>query len=96
MTSTEQLKENCVSIAKTIETVDDLYEYINDILEINYIVDSKKRYIGSELLACYGGPTIRINTRYNIVEGSWGGDQFTCHYTRPDLDDLLKEYYDSI
>jgi len=98
MTFIEQLKQNCTLIAETIETTQSLQEYLNNILEINYIVDSRKNYLGSELLASMGEdiPTITIDTRHNTVNGYWKKERFTCYYIRPKLDYILQQKYESI
>ena len=93
----EQLEKMCTSIANTIETIESLQEYLNNILEINYIVDSQKKYVGSELLASTGESLkITIDTRNDTVNGFWKGNRFTCYYLRPKLDYLLQQQYESI
>lgn len=96
MTSKEQLIHNCKQIALELESTIDLYEYVSSLLEINYLVDSGKRYLGAELLVSYGGPTIRILTRYNLIVGTWGMDKFETTYSNSDLDEILEEYYNTI
>lgn len=96
ITINEQLKDQCISTAKDIETSENLYDYLNNLLELRYIIDSSKNYLGSELLIAYGGPTIRVNTLYNTVVGHWGVDSYTCHYSRPEFQEILEEFYNGI
>lgn len=93
--SKQQLINNCVSIAKDLEKLSEasFYEYLDDVLELRYIIDSNFEYLGSELLITYGGPTIWVNTLYNKVKGSWGMDVFETHYSNQDLDDFLNTYF---
>ena len=53
----------------------DLYDYINDTLDIEYILDSTFTLIGTKLYVALGGPTIYVDTRDNEVVGSWGTEK---------------------
>lgn len=94
--SKKQLIENCISIAKDIETCTDLHAYINEALEIRYIISYNKEYLGAEILVAYGGPTITVNTMRNSVEGTWGLDKFEANYNNEDLDEILLDIFNSI
>jgi hypothetical protein len=49
------------------------FDYLQDALDIEYIVNSKREYLGARVLVSFGGPNIWINTRTNLVEGYWWG-----------------------
>ena len=49
-------------------------DYIKDVLDINYIINSDKSYKGARLLVAFGGPNIWIDTTTKTVEAYWGGD----------------------
>lgn len=68
------------------KTIDDTgaYEYLDDVLDIEYVVNSTKEYLGARVLVAFGGPNIWINTRTNQVEGYWWDDQCIRHF-----DDVL-------
>lgn len=90
----KQLLNNCRSIKEELESTEtSIYEWLEDALEIQYITNMKKEYIGSEILLCCGGPTIRVNTKWNQIEGFWGGDEVTISYENNELDEILEEYY---
>lgn len=70
-------------------------DFLQDALDIEYIVTSKCEYLGAVILVAYGGPSIRINTRRNRVEGAWWGDSFTADYTdNIGLDDACRELWE--
>ena len=72
------------------------HEWMEDVYNVRYIVDSKKKYLGVMLMVAGNGPTIWVNTWTKEVEGSWGGDRCT-HYFKDNigLDDYNEEMYSS-
>ena len=71
------------------------FDYLQDVLDIEYIVNSKKEYLGARVLVAFGGPNIWINTRTKQVEGYWWGDSCIMSYDSDamDLDSALSELY---
>ena len=71
------------------------YDYLDNILDINYVVTSKGEYLGAEILVGFGGPNIFIHTRDNTVRGYWGGDKAVASFVfdRIGLDDACEELY---
>lgn len=71
------------------------YEYLSDVLDIEYVVNSKAEYLGARVLVAFGGPNIWINTRTGQVEGYWGGDNFAASYyeDRMDIYGALEELW---
>jgi hypothetical protein len=71
------------------------FDYLSDVLDIEYIVNSKKEYLGARVLVAFGGPNIWINTRTKQVEGYWWGDSYIMSYYSDamDLDSALSELY---
>ena len=71
------------------------YDYLEDVLDIQYIISSDKKYLGARVLVAFGGPNIWINTQTKTVEGYWWND--TCHISYPidslGLDEYLEELY---
>ena len=61
-------------------------DYTQDVLDVQYIINSKKEYLGSRLLVAFGGPNIWINTQTKTVEGHWWGDSFTATYYRDEME----------
>lgn len=73
------------------------YDYLQDALDIEYIISSKKEYLGARVLVAFGGPNIWVNTRTNIVEGYWGFDKYVCSFKDAlGLDDALRELYEGM
>jgi len=103
-----QLKENnrlaemVRNIANTIhtgtyETEDDsesASDYLEDALDIQYIISSDKEYLGARVLVAFGGPNIWIDTVNQQVEGYWWGDKCIVSYNDAiDLDATLEELF---
>lgn len=55
----------------------DLLDYVNNALDIEYILDSDFTLIGARLFTALGGPTIWADTRDNEVVGHWGTEKVT-------------------
>lgn len=71
------------------------YEYLNDVLDIEYVVSGSKEYLGARVLVAFGGPNIWINTRTNEVQGYWGGEQCIRHFDDVlGIDDVLREFWE--
>ena len=69
-------------------------EYLDDALDIEYIVNSKREFLGARVLVAFGGPNIWINTRTATVEGFWWGDKASAPFTdNLGLDDALEMLY---
>lgn len=72
------------------------YDYLSDILDIEYVVTSKGEYLGARVLVAFGGPNIWINTRSKQVEGYWWNDRCILPYEDAlGLDEVLEEFWGS-
>ena len=106
--TTIKLERQCEQIANCIRTgkydfdsEDSEYDepcagdYLKDILDYQYIINSDNSYKASMILVCCGGPNIWINTRKRCVEGCWGNDEVKRYYTNDELgiDDYMEELY---
>ena len=70
------------------------FDYLQDALDIEYIVNSKAEYLGARVLVAFGGPNIWINTRTKTVEGAWWSDRADASFTdNIGLDDALSEFW---
>jgi hypothetical protein len=68
------------------------FDYLQDVLDIEYIVNGKGEYLGARVLVAFGGPTIWINTRTGTVEGSWWSARAEASFKdNLGLDDALSE-----
>lgn len=72
------------------------YDYISDVLDINYILNSDKTYKGARILVAFGGPNIWIDTNLMQVEGYWWGDTCILSYSNDamGLDESLNELFE--
>ena len=103
-TNNNKLLEQVQSIANQIQTGSyeteneegpNGFDYLEDALDIQYITDSKKNYLGARVLVAFGGPNIWINTKEKTIEGYWWGQTEFSYYTEDnlDLDFCLEEIY---
>lgn len=71
------------------------FDYLQDALDFEYVVNGKKEYLGARVLVAFGGPNIWINTRNKTVEGYWWGDKCILPYDDDamGLDDALSELF---
>ena len=70
------------------------FDYLQDALDIEYIVNSKREYLGARVLVAFGGPNIWVNTRTGTVEGHWWGDSASATFTDSiGLQEALNELY---
>lgn len=68
------------------------FDYLQDALDIEYIVNGKREVLGARILVAFGGPNIWINTRTKQVEGYWWGDKCIMSYDQDNigLDDAIE------
>jgi len=67
------------------------FDYLQDALDIEYIVNSKREYLGARVLVAFGGPNIWINTRTKKVEGYWWNESASASFDDGiGLDDALE------
>ena len=68
------------------------FDYLQDALDIEYIVNGKREILGARILVAFGGPNIWINTRTKQVEGYWWGDKCIMSYDQDNigLDDAIE------
>lgn len=70
------------------------FGYLQDALDIEYIIGSDGSYRGARVLVAFGGPNIWINTKTNMVEGSWWNDSHNESFNDElGLDEVLEELY---
>ena len=90
-----EIKEHVNSIAADITAgKQDASSWMEDVLDIQYIINQDKTYRGARILVAFGGPNIWVNTQSGQVEGYWWGDNaFTGFMDNIGLDDYLEELY---
>ena len=91
----QEIKEHVNSIAADITAgKQDASSWMEDVLDIQYIINQDKTYRGARILVAFGGPNIWVNTQSGQVEGYWWGDNaFAGFMDNIGLDDYLEEMY---
>ena len=71
------------------------FDYLEDVLDIQYIVSSEKKYLGARVLVAFGGPNIWINTQTKTVEGYWWDESAFASYYEDEIgiDEALEELW---
>lgn len=73
-------------------------DYLADALDIQYIVDSERRYISGRVLVTYGGPTVWVNLLDRELVVTWGTDTERRNLPAAfveGIDDALAEYWEA-
>lgn len=102
-------REYCKRVAEEIEEcaagkmVDDdgnelsLYDYLADVLDYEFIVNSRKKYESAKIWVTLGGPSVWIDTAERAVKLIWGTDREeymldgdVCE----EIDDIMREIYE--
>lgn len=98
----EDLRNNVLSIITGLEHPElneegeetSAYDYLEDALDINWILNSDRSYKGARILVAFGGPNIWIDTTTNTVEGYWWGDKYSARFDdQIGLDEALEELF---
>jgi hypothetical protein len=72
------------------------FDYLEDVLDVKWVIDSNGHYLGAELLVAFGGPNIWIHTRTNQIKGYWWGDNDIAEYEdNLGLNDACEEWFNS-
>lgn len=70
------------------------FDYLQNVLDIEYIVDNKGNFKGGRILVAFGGPNIWVDTRRNMVDGYWWNDRASCMFDdNIGLNDALEELW---
>lgn len=76
-----------------------MWDYVNDALDFEFTIDSRKNYLGAKIYVALGGPTVWIDTRKKTVELRWGADSATAllsYDAAEQLDDTMADIYSEI
>lgn len=76
-----------------------IYDYLDDILDIDFTVNRYKEYQSCSICIGWGGPNIYIDTDDAYIKLYWGStrEQYPIRYeTRDEIDEWAQEYYDNI
>ena len=73
-----------------------LYDYMNDILDYEYTVDSKKEYKSVKIWVTLGGPNVWIDTSDSYIRLAWGSEreEYPLDYDIcNEIDAIFEEYF---
>lgn len=76
-----------------------LYDWSEDALDHQYLIDSDGSYNSVKFLVAFGGPNIYVDTESKSVELYWWGDRATWYLSDEAidaLDELGSELYESL
>lgn len=68
-----------------------LYDYLSDVLDVTWIIDSNREYEAARFYVTLGGPSVWIDTEHNTVELRWGGES-ACYGLSWDTAEAVDEY----
>ena len=93
MSKEDQLRKKCISTCNKLEDKDTIpRDWLDAQLSIEAVMFSTDgNWLGAEILVSCGGPDIRVDTRWSIVEGYWGTDRVSISYKdKCGLDETLE------
>lgn len=103
-------REYCKRVAEEIEEyaagkmVDDdgnqlsLYDYLADVLDYEFTIDSQKEYKSAKIWVTLGGPNVWIDTAERAVKLAWWTDraEYPLDWNVCDeIDDIMREIYEN-
>ena len=68
-----------------------LYDYMADILDYDFRIDSQREFSGIRVFVTLGGPSCWIDTERRTVELRWGGES-ACYGLLSDTVDTVEEW----
>ena len=73
-----------------------LFDYFNDMLDIDYVVDREKHFKGARIMVTCGGPNIFIDSYRGIVELFWWTEHASAEIPADlcdEINDIFRDYY---
>lgn len=75
-----------------------LYDYLNDVLDWEFTIDSQKEYKSAKIWVTLGGPNVWIDTAERAVKLAWGTDlaEYELDWDVCDeIDNIMCEIYEN-
>ena len=66
------------------------FDYLQDVLDINWILNNDKTFRSARILVTFGGPNIWVNFETSKVEGYWWGDYAEASFSGEFADQVLE------
>lgn len=73
-----------------------MWDYFNDVFDIEYRIGSDKKYRSAKIMIACGGPNIYIDTADHAVKLYWWNERAECSfstYTSEQIDEYLEELF---
>ena len=70
-------------------------DYFDDFYDVDYVVDSDKKYKACRVLVAFGGPNIYIDTWDGQVQLEWWGEHAEAHIPN-DLCEQIDEFFEML
>lgn len=89
--------ETCPSCGEELEQLS-LYDWLADVLDVEYTVDSNLDYKAAKIYVTLGGPTVWVDTEDRAVKLAWGTDreEYPLDWdTSARLDEVLEDEYNA-
>lgn len=72
------------------------FDYLEDVLDIEYIINADRTFKSARICVAFGGPSIWIDFQTRAVELYWWGDRATAYFNDDamDVEDALRELWE--
>jgi hypothetical protein len=71
------------------------FDYLQDALDIEYVIGSDRQFLGARVLVCFGGPNVWVDTRHSRVDGHWWSEScIEPFYDTMGLKEALEELWE--
>lgn len=94
MTTQKMLEENVCSLLEDLKVICDegtLYDWLDDVLDVEYTKDLNGYFVGCNIAVTLGGPSVYVNTVSGDIEGYWG-----CDFARVPMPDDIRFEIDEV
>jgi uncharacterized C2H2 Zn-finger protein len=90
---------HCAAVMDEDEHRASMCDYFENVLDIEYRINSRGEYVGVVLAVALGGPGVYVDTREQEVKGYWGGSRAGWTFDNDiaaAIDDVFEEYYQNL
>ena len=97
----EELERRCADIYADIEKIlesdnyDKVAEYFDDMLDVEFSVDTRMRLRGVRVTLALGGPGIWLDTNTGEIRAAWGSTKYTFEIPTT-MCDQINDYYEEM
>lgn len=91
-TKLEKIGANCKATLEALADYDDVIEYFDDALDIEYRCGGDGRYRSAKVLLAWGGPTIYLDTKSSTITLEWYGEPLSIGINN-EVMTLIDDYF---